>query len=205
MSLLRLKERQVDLRDDWWTNRRNEPLSVLWYVWSKIRSSIKIALWNLSALCQWSGGMFSCWHVSYIQRSLLLSVCLSFTVFLMSFFLSALSIFLLPRHFVLCFESLSVLPFFSEPVSDLPQPCVMFIKVSFVIWCCLFRGGHISTSQQGWLWSSCPEALNHLGVEGERHRGSKRRWSRGEWQTAGGRKWRNEESKMKEKGREAER
>lgn len=49
-----LPGRQVVLWDDWWAHRQNEPLSVVREEWSKIRSSMKIARWNLRALWQWS-------------------------------------------------------------------------------------------------------------------------------------------------------
>lgn len=147
MSPLLLPERRVYLWDDWWTNRQNKPLSVLRDVWSKIRSSIKTALWNLSALCQWSA-------CSAVDISLPSSACShlssaflfasSLSSFLLPFFplLQALSISPLPGQFVFCFEPSSVLPLvpsFSWPVTCwlAPAMCDAYRRV---IWCCLFRG-----------------------------------------------------------------
>lgn len=124
------------LRDDGWTNIQFEPLSLGRVMWSKIRSPIKIAVRHLSAVCQWSGGMFSC-CLSH-PRLPLLSACLSSPssslphvfFFLSSVYLSA------PGEFFSCFETFFLLP----GKSVTPRLCAMFIKVSFVIWSCLFRG-----------------------------------------------------------------
>lgn len=212
MSLLLLPpERQVDLWDDWWTNRHNEPLSV---VWSKIRSSIKIALWNLSALCQWSACSAVDISLPSSARSHFLSafVCLSsflLPVFLLPFFSSSkLRLYLhsLDSLFF-CFElsfrasSCSLL----RPVTKWLAPAMRDAYRGVLCHLMLFiQGGggewgvHTCISRQGCLWLSCPQALR---MERDRVWGSRR----GEWQTVGGRKWRNGGSKMRENGRKAER
>lgn len=74
----------MDLWDDWWAHRQNEPLSVVREEWSKIRSSMKIARWNLPALWQWSA--CSAVNVSLSHSALLLSVSLSAFILSMFFF-----------------------------------------------------------------------------------------------------------------------
>lgn len=156
-------ERRVDLWDDWWTNRQTDPLSVLRAVCSKIRSSIKIALWNLCALCQWSA-------CSAVDISLPSSAYFLFASPLSSFpsswcpppsklclhLLSLESLFsaLSPHSFFLSLPSVLGLLH-----SDLPRLCVMLIKVSFVIDVVYSGGAHACVSRQGWLWLSCPRAL----------------------------------------------
>lgn len=161
MSLLPLPEWQADLQDDWRTIRQSEPVSILVLgdVRSKIRSSIKIAQWNLAALCHWSAV-----NISHIKLSLSLSVFVSvFTLCLSAFLcpslLSKPLLYLCSQDSSLLLTLICACSSSQRPVafSALPKLCVMLILVSSVIWCCLFRArGHTCISRQGWLLLSCP-------------------------------------------------
>lgn len=119
---------------------------------SKIRSSIKIALQNLCAHCQWSacsavdislpasaGSHFLfASPLSSFPSSWCLSLSLSPSLSKLCLFLhSPESLFfaLSPLLCILSFRSS-----LGQLQSDLPPRCVILIKVSFGIWCCLLRG-----------------------------------------------------------------
>lgn len=155
------------------TDELIEKMSHVREVWFKIRCSIKIALWNLCALCQWSAcpavnvSLSSSPHTDF--------GCIAILFFWLSFHpLSLLSISSLwTVYFSLSVSSYSHL----QLHRDLPQLCVMLNKASCVIWCCLFRGNTYLYLMAGMIARlSCPIALKVA-------RSSVRRWtSTGKWQ-----------------------
>lgn len=181
MSLLLRPEWQVDLRDDWRTIRQSEPLSILVLrdVCSKIRSSIKIAQWNLTALSLVS--MFSCWHLSH--PTLTLCLCLSLpSVFLPSYFVYTASLRLSLLY--ICSQDsflLSTLIFTSSCSLFLKGQLCLVPRPSYVwclSWCPLSsdvvyseQGDVFVSHGWGWLLLSCPQALEE---EGERERDKER-------------------------------
>lgn len=179
LLLLLLQGGQVNLLDDGRTNRQTELLSVLRVVWSKIRSSIKIALWNLSALCQWSRGMFSCWHLSPpIQRLLSLSassLSSSHLPDVFFFLLSSVSlstpqtVCLLLWAFVRASSRSSLLR--ASYIATFPGwgRCLSRCFLGFLSSDVVYSGGsHSCVLRQGWLQLSCPRGTESQEGEGVR-------------------------------------